>query len=297
MYHNGKGGGRSMPITFQKLTHEYNAGTPFSYLALDHIDLNLQEGKITAIIGETGSGKSTLVQHLNALLLPTEGSLKILDREISASEKPKHLKSLRKHVGLVFQFPEYQLFEETIAKDIAFGPKNFGASEEEALQRAKDVITLVGLDESYLERSPFELSGGQKRRVAIAGILAMDPDILVLDEPAAGLDPQGAKEMMELFVRLHTEFHKTIFIVTHDMEHVLRYCDEVVVMDHGHVKTTCSVSSFFQDPSILKEMGIHPPAVVSLRESLREVGFEIDASILTMEQLAQAVAKEVGHHE
>lgn len=286
-----------MPITFEKLTHEYNPGTPFSYLALDEIDLSIQEGRITAIIGETGSGKSTLVQHLNALLLPTGGTLQVLDRTITAQEKPKQLKELRKRVGLVFQFPEYQLFEETIAKEIAFGPKNFGASEEEALAKAKEVISVVGLDESYLERSPFELSGGQKRRVAIAGILAMDPEVLVLDEPAAGLDPQGAKDMMNLFVRLNKEYHKTVLIVTHDMEHVLQYCDDVVVVDQAHIVKTCDVKTFFQDVSILHQLQINPPAVIQLREALKEQGFSLSSTILNIDELAQAVEKEVNAHE
>lgn len=286
-----------MPITFEKLTHEYNSGTPFSYLALDEIDLSIQEGRITAIIGETGSGKSTLVQHLNALLLPTGGTLQVLDRTITAQEKPKQLKELRKRVGLVFQFPEYQLFEETIAKDIAFGPKNFGASDEEALAKAKEVISVVGLDESYLERSPFELSGGQKRRVAIAGILAMDPEVLVLDEPAAGLDPQGAKDMMNLFVRLNKEYHKTVLIVTHDMEHVLQYCDDVVVVDQAHIVKTCDVKTFFQDVSILHQLQINPPAVIQLREALKEQGFSLSSTILNIDELAQAVEKEVNAHE
>lgn len=286
-----------MPITFEKLTHEYNSGTPFSYLALDGIDLDIAEGRITAIIGETGSGKSTLVQHLNALLLPSKGSLTVLDRTITANEKPKHLKQLRKRVGLVFQFPEYQLFEETIAQDIAFGPKNFGMSEEDALTKAREMISLVGLDESYLERSPFELSGGQKRRVAIAGILAMDPDVLVLDEPAAGLDPQGAKDMMRLFVKLNREYHKTILLVTHDMEHVLQYCDEVVVMEKGHIVTKSDTKSFFQDVSILQRLRINPPAVIRLREALIERGFSLPCTILTLEELSKALASEVKAHE
>ena len=286
-----------MPITFEKLTHEYNPGTPFSYLALDGIDLEIDEGSITAIIGETGSGKSTLVQHLNALLLPSKGSLTVVDRTITANEKPKHLKQLRKRVGLVFQFPEYQLFEETIAQDIAFGPKNFGMNEEDALAKAREMISLVGLDESYLERSPFELSGGQKRRVAIAGILAMDPDVLVLDEPAAGLDPQGAKDMMRLFVKLNREYHKTILLVTHDMEHVLQYCDEVVVMEKGHVVTKSDTKSFFQDVSILQRLRINPPAVIRLREALIERGFSLPCTILTLEDLTKALAREVKTHE
>lgn len=212
-----------MSIEIRKLSHIYNEGTTFASVALDAIDLTIQEYCMTAIIGETGSGKSTLVQHLNALLLPSKGEIQINDRIIKADEKPKQLKALRKKVGLVFQFPEYQLFEETILKDVSFGPKNFGASEEEAEQRAKEVLKVVGLDESYYEKSPFECSGGEKRRVAIAGILAMDPEILVLDEPTAGLDPKGARDMMQLFVDIQKNYHKTILLVTHDMEHVLSY--------------------------------------------------------------------------
>lgn len=286
-----------MPITFEKLTHEYNADTPFAYLALDAIDLSIEEGKITAIIGETGSGKSTLVQHLNALLLPTKGSLTVLDRTITADEKPKQLKELRKRVGLVFQFPEYQLFEETIAQDIAFGPRNFGMSEEAALKQAQKMLQVVGLSEDYSERSPFELSGGQKRRVAIAGILAMDPDVLVLDEPAAGLDPQGAKDMMELFVRLNKEYHKTILLVTHDMEHVLTYCDHVVVVDNGHIAQTCDKQQFFKDSTLLKKLRINPPAVIRLRDELNQRGFSLLCDLLDMDTLAKAIADEVKAHE
>ena len=286
-----------MPITFKNVAHTYNEGTPFSYAALKNIDLDIPEGKVTAIIGETGSGKTTLVQHLNALLLPTEGEIEILDKKIVANVKPQNLKALRKQVGLVFQFPEYQLFEETIEKDIAFGPKNFGASDEEVMEIVKRVIQVVGLDESYLERSPFDLSGGQKRRVAIAGILAMDPGVLVLDEPTAGLDPQGAKDMMELFVRMNTEFHKTVLIVTHDMEHVLNYCDEVIVVKDGNIEKQCDVKEFFRSVALLKELRINPPAIIRLREQLIAQGFKIDPTILTLDELAKAVASEVKAHE
>ena len=185
-----------MPIAFDKVSHIYSTGTPYEFKALDEVDLELHEGKMTAIIGQTGSGKSTLVQHLNALLLPSSGTVRIMDREITAGTAPKGLKKLRGEVGLIFQFPEYQLFEETVLKDVSFGPKNFGVSEEEALKRAKEALRLCGLDEQYDERSPLELSGGQKRRAAIAGILAMDPQVLVLDEPTAGLDPNGREDIL-----------------------------------------------------------------------------------------------------
>lgn len=286
-----------MSIEIKNLEHTYNPNSPFEHKALKGIDLTIPEGKITAVIGQTGSGKSTLVQHLNGLLIPTEGSIDIDGFHLSNASKPKDIKTLRKKVGLVFQFPEYQLFEETIGKDIAFGPKNFGASEEEAEELAKKAIKVVGLDESYLERSPFDLSGGQKRRVAIAGILVLDPDILVLDEPTAGLDPQGAKEMMQLFMDLNKKEGKTILLVSHDMEHVLNYCDEVVVLDDGKVKVQTDVKNFFMHPEWMEEIGINPPSLIRLKQELRENGFAIPKEILNMEDLAKCVEKQVKHHE
>lgn len=283
-----------MPITFKQLTHIYNAKTPFPYAALHEIDLSITEGIFTAIIGETGSGKSTLVQHLNALLVPTSGSVVVDDYEVSANKKEnKDLKKLRKKVGLVFQFPEYQLFEETILKDVCFGPKNFGMSEEEAVKKAKEVIAIVGLDESYLERSPFDLSGGQKRRVAIAGILAADPDVLVLDEPTAGLDPQGAKEMMQLFLTLNKKHNKTIIMVTHDMEHVMNYCEEVIVLKEGRVEQKSSSKEFFKNEQLLKSLHITPPSIIRVIEQLKAKGIKVKGSITSIEELAKAIKKEV----
>lgn len=282
-----------MPITFDKVSHTYSSGTPYEYQALRSVDLEITEGKMSAIIGQTGSGKSTLVQHLNALLLPDEGTVHILDREIKAGEKAKHLKSLRGEVGLVFQFPEYQLFEETILKDVAFGPKNFGCTEDEANKRAKEAINLVGLDASYYEKSPLELSGGQKRRVAIAGILAMNPKVLVLDEPTAGLDPQGTASMMALFSKLNKEMHKTVLMVTHDMENVYTYCDEVVVMEKGQVKLHDSARNFFSDPNKCREVNILPPYIVRMKEMLNDKGFNIPESVVDMDELATYLAKEV----
>ncbi len=282
-----------MSISFEGLEHVYSINTPFSFAALNGVDLNITEGKVTAIVGETGSGKSTLVQHLNALLLPTSGKLTILDRVINSTEKPEKLKSLRKDVGLVFQFPEYQLFEETILKDVAFGPKNFNINEDEAIVKAEEALNLVGIDKGYFEKSPLDLSGGQKRRVAIAGILAMDPKILVLDEPTAGLDPQGAKQMMSLFMRLNNELNKTVLIVTHDMEHVLNYCDEVVVMKNGKVHSHMKVDEFFMSVDLLKEMKILPPSVVSMKILLNEKGFNIPKNVLSIDELIQSIRKEV----
>ena len=285
-----------MSIEFNKVSYIYSENTPFEYAALHDIDLKITEKKMTAIIGATGSGKSTLVQHLNALLLPSGGSLKVLDFEIAAKQKAAHLKDLRSHVGLVFQFPEYQLFEETILKDLCFGPKNFGASEEEAQRKAIQALKLVGLDESYLEKSPLDLSGGQKRRVAIAGILAMDPDVLVLDEPTAGLDPQGAVQMMSLFKELNQKYGKTVLVVTHDMEHVLNYCDEVVVMKKGRIYSHTSVKEFFQDTAYLDELHILPPAIVRVRQMLNAKGFHLPSDCYDMKSLCASIAKEVKHH-
>lgn len=286
-----------MSIRFEKVSHTYSANTPFAYAALKNIDLDIEEGKMTAIIGATGSGKTTLVQHLNALLLPTSGKITILDRTIEASVQPKKLKSLRKDVGLVFQFPEYQLFEETILKDIIFGPKNFGVSEEEATTKAIEALRVVDLDDSYLSKSPLDLSGGQKRRVAIAGILAMDPKVLVLDEPTAGLDPQGAKQMMELFKRLNKEFNKTVLIVTHDMEHVLNYCDEVVVVKDGEIYCKEDVKTFFTRSNLLIELNILPPAVIQMKNLLSQRGIEIDEDCFSVDELAKAISKRVKSHE
>lgn len=285
-----------MPIAFQNVSHTYSTGTPYEFQALKNVDLELSEGKMTAIIGQTGSGKSTLVQHLNALLLPEKGVVKVLDREIKADEKPKKLKALRGRVGLVFQFPEYQLFEETILKDVSFGPKNFGCSEEEAVGRAKEALKLVKIDENMYEKSPLELSGGQKRRVAIAGILAMRPEVLVLDEPTAGLDPKGTEEMMALFSKLNKEMHKTVLMVTHDMENVYQYCDEVVVMEKGEAKVHEDVRSFFSDPAKCREVNILPPYIVRMKEALNENGFHIPNDVVTMEELATYIAREVKKH-
>jgi len=282
-----------MPIIFKELSHEYAPNSPFAYKALKEVDLEIVEGKMTAIVGATGSGKSTLVQHLNALLLPTAGELHIVDRVINSKDKPKNLKSLRKHVGLVFQFPEYQLFEETILKDVAFGPQNFGVSQSEATEEAIKALKLVGIDEEYYQRSPIDLSGGQKRRVAIAGILAMNPEVLVLDEPTAGLDPQGAKQMMDLFKTLNKEYNKTVLVVTHDMEQVLDYCDEVIVVEDGRIAMHTDKVSFFSDVTVLERANIYPPAIVRIKEALKSKGYNIPSDILDLPSLAKAIKKEV----
>lgn len=281
-----------MSVKFEQVSHTYSNNTPFSYMALKEINLDIPKGSFTAIIGHTGSGKSTLIQHINALLLPTQGKVQINDFTIEATNVPKGLKQLKKMAGLVFQFPEYQLFEETIEKDIIFGPMNFGTSEEEAKEIAKKVIKMVGLDESYLQKSPFDLSGGQKRRIAIAGILAMDPDILVLDEPTAGLDPQGIREMMDLFKSIH-QLGKTVILVTHDMNHVLEYCNEVIVMNEGCVERKGKVKDVFKDSDYLLNLGIDLPLITNMIIDLNKKGFQLDTSINNIDDLVEALGGEL----
>ncbi len=281
-----------MSITFKDVEYIYSKDTPFAYHALKGVNLDIPKGSFTALIGHTGSGKSTLIQHINALLLPTSGEVTIEDVKITSDQKPKVLKPLRKKAGLVFQFPEYQLFEETIAKDITFGPRNFGVSEEECEKIARETLKRVGLDESYLERSPFELSGGQKRRVAIAGILAMDPEILVLDEPTAGLDPAGAKEMLDLFKSFQQAGH-TVVMVSHDMNQVLEYCDHVVVMNQGKVEKHCTVDELFSQEEYLSSLSIDLPIITHFINELNEQGFHLDHTIKDVQTLIKAIGGEL----
>lgn len=283
-----------MFIEFKNTSYIYFPKTPFEYKALDNINLKIKEGKITAIIGHTGSGKSTLAQHINGLLVPTDGEVHIKDYIITNKAKLKGIKNLRKYAGMVFQFPEYQLFEETIYKDIAFGPKNFGVKGDELDKIVKESLKLVGLDESYLEKSPFELSGGQKRRVAIAGILALDPEVLILDEPTAGLDPQGAIEMMELFKSLN-KMGKTIIIITHEMDYVLKYCDDVVVMKKANIVAHLDPISFFYNEELLKEVTIEEPLVISYTKKFLEKGLKLNVNnIKDVESLANEIIKAKG---
>ncbi len=285
-----------MAIIFEDLSFTYSPDTPFEFQALKNINLTIESGKITALVGATGSGKSTLVQHLNALLVPTEGKVTIDDKVIEAGVKATELKKLRKKVGLVFQFPEAQLFEEDILKDVAFGPKNFGYGETEANALAADSLRLVGIEESLFKQSPLDLSGGQKRRVAIAGVLATNPDILVCDEPTAGLDPQGSIQMMELFKSFNRELNKTIILVTHDMEHVLNYADNVVVLDHGQIIFTGTTEEFFSNDELLNSLTILPPKVISFRQKLIEKGIDLPRDIFSMDDLIKKL-NEVFNHE
>lgn len=282
-----------MAITFKSLSYIYDEGMPYAHHALKDINLNIEEGKITAIIGKTGSGKSTLVEHLNALLVPSSGSLEIEDTIILPGKKNKGLKALRKKVGLVFQFSEYQLFEETILKDVAFGPKNYGASEQEAIAKAKLALKMVGIDESYYETSPFDLSGGQKRRIAIAGILALEPKIIVLDEPTTGLDPKGSQEMIDLFVKLNKKAGITVILVTHDNEIVYNYADNTVLMADGEVKYSGNTLELFNDKEKVKKFNILEPKILSVKNALNDKGFKIPSNVRTIDELAKYLSKEL----
>ena len=286
-----------MDIRFKQVGFAYQAGTPFEMRALHDISFSIKEGSYVAIIGHTGSGKSTILQHLNALLKPTEGIVELGDKTIDSTTGNKDLKPLRKKVGIVFQFPEAQLFEETVEKDIAFGPKNFGVSEEEALKIASEVVKTVGLPEDVLKKSPFDLSGGQMRRVAIAGVLAMKPDVLVLDEPTAGLDPKGRLEMMEMFYKLNKEQHMTIVLVTHQMNDVSDYADHVIVIESGNVVKEGSPKEVFSDASWLLEKQLGVPTTLAFVEKLKEKGWSTDKMPLTLDELANAILEERGVNE
>ncbi|HLR09143.1 MAG TPA: energy-coupling factor ABC transporter ATP-binding protein [Bacillota bacterium] len=222
-----------MDIIFENVTYVYQPGTPFAHKALVDLSFRVSSGSFVAIIGHTGSGKSTLIQHLNGLITPTAGEVTVGRFHITPDKKPKDMKELRSRVGIVFQYPEHQLFAETVAKDIAFGPENFGVSQVEIDHRMQRILPLVGLSEELLERSPFELSGGQMRRVAIAGVLAVNPEVIVLDEPTAGLDPRGQKEIMDMFYKLHHAENMTTILVTHSMEDALKYADHVIILNNG----------------------------------------------------------------
>ena len=287
----------AMDIRFKQVGFAYQAGTPFEMRALHDVTFSVKDGSYVAIIGHTGSGKSTILQHLNALLKPTEGIVELGDKIIDSTTGNKDLKPLRKKVGIVFQFPEAQLFEETVEKDIAFGPKKFGVSEEEALNIAAEVVKTVGLPEEVLKKSPFDLSGGQMRRVAIAGVLAMKPEVLVLDEPTAGLDPKGRLEMMEMFYKLNKEQNMTIVLVTHQMNDVSDYADHVIVIESGNVVKEGSPKEVFSDASWLLEKQLGVPTTLAFVEKLKEKGWSTDKMPLTLDELADAILEERGVNE
>ena len=260
-----------MGIALENVSFTYQEGTPLASTALSDVSLTIEDCSYTALIGHTGSGKSTILQLLNGLLVPSQGSVRVFDTLITSTSKNKDIRQIRKQVGLVFQFAENQIFEETVLKDVAFGPQNFGVSEEDAEQIAREKLALVGIDESLLNRSPFELSGGQMRRVAIAGILAMEPAVLVLDEPTAGLDPLGRKELMNLFRKLH-QSGMTIVLVTHLMDDVAEYANQVYVMEKGRLVKGGKPSDIFQDVVFMEEVQLGVPKITAFCKRLADRG-------------------------
>lgn len=279
-----------MRIEFQNVDFAYGVGTPFEIQSLHEVNLVIPDGSFTAFIGHTGSGKSTAIKHLNGLNKPSKGLVKLDDDVITASTKGEILRRVRRKVGMVFQFPESQLFEETVIKDVMFGPKNYGVSEEEAEEKATKALKLVGIEESIYKKSPFDLSGGQMRRVAIAGILAMEPEVLVLDEPTAGLDPQGHREMMAMFYDLYQKHHLTVVLVTHQMNDVAKYANHVIVMAKGTVAKEGSPTEIFKDPAWLKEHSLGLPDALSFKEKLeQQAGFSLPGTPLTLETLADSI--------
>lgn len=281
-----------MSIKIENLKHVYNAGSPFESIALDGVNLEIEKGEFIGLIGHTGSGKSTLIQHLNGLLKPFSGKIYINGLDITDSYTS--LTEIRKKVGLVFQYPEYQLFEETIYKDIAYGPSNLGLDEIEIDKRIRESMEMTGLDFDKLkDRSPFELSGGQKRRVAIAGVLAMKPEVLILDEPTAGLDPKGRDEILAQIKKLHDQTNTTIILVSHSMEDVAKLVTRIIAMNRGRVEFCEPPTKLFKHGEKLKEIGLGVPKIVDLVTMLRQRGFEISEDIITLEEAKEAILKEL----
>ena len=277
-----------MGIALENVSFTYQEGTPLASTALSDVSLTIEDGSYTALIGHTGSGKSTILQLLNGLLVPSQGSVRVFDTLITSTSKNKDIRQIRKQVGLVFQFAENQIFEETVLKDVAFGPQNFGVSEEDAEQIAREKLALVGIDESLFDRSPFELSGGQMRRVAIAGILAMEPAILVLDEPTAGLDPLGRKELMNLFRKLH-QSGMTIVLVTHLMDDVAEYANQVYVMEKGRLVKGGKPSDVFQDVVFMEEVQLGVPKITAFCKRLTDRGVSFKRLPIKIEEFKESL--------
>lgn len=280
-------------IKAENVNYIYQQGMPFERQALYDVNIEIKDGSLVALIGHTGSGKSTLIQHFNALVKPTSG--KIIINGIDVTAPKADLRLVRKTVGLVFQYPEHQLFEETVYKDIAFGPKNMGFSDEEIDKRVRESAALVGLKEKHLTRSPFDLSGGQKRRVAIAGVLAMNPKVLILDEPTAGLDPKGRDEILATIKKLHEENKEMIIIfVSHSMEDVAKTAERVIVMKDGHVEMQGTVAEVFAQAEHLQKIGLNVPQVTLLTDKLRLAGYDLPEHIYTVKYAADAIKKLIG---
>lgn len=277
-----------MGIALENVSFTYQEGTPLASTALSDVSLTIEDGSYTALIGHTGSGKSTILQLLNGLLVPSQGSVRVFDTLITSTSKNKEIRQIRKQVGLVFQFAENQIFEETVLKDVAFGPQNFGVSEEDAEKIAREKLALVGIDESLFDCSPFELSGGQMRRVAIAGILAMEPAILVLDEPTAGLDPLGRKELMNLFKKLH-QSGMTIVLVTHLMDDVAEYANQVYVMEKGRLVKGGKPSDVFQDVVFMEEVQLGVPKITAFCKRLADRGVSFKQLPIKIEEFKESL--------
>ena len=277
-----------MGITLENVSFTYQEGSPLSSSALTDVSLTIEDGSYTALVGHTGSGKSTILQLLNGLLVPSKGSVQVFDTIITSTSTNKEIRQIRKQVGLVFQFAENQIFEETVLKDVAFGPQNFGVSEEEAKKIAREKLALVGIDESLFERSPFELSGGQMRRVAIAGMLAMEPTVLVLDEPTAGLDPLGRKELMTLFKKLHLA-GMTIVLVTHLMDDVAEYADQVYVMEKGRLVKSGKPSDVFQDVVSMENVQLGVPKITAFCKRLADRGVVFKKLPIKIEEFKESL--------
>lgn len=279
-----------MSIKVENVSFTYSKKTPNSYEALHNVSLEIKKNSITGIVGHTGSGKSTLVQMFNGLLKPETGTITVDDFVIDSKQKKiKNVKQLRKRVGLVFQFPEYQLFDETVEKDVSFGPKNFGMNNTDALNKAHEALAMMGIDETYYKRSPFELSGGEKRKVALAGILAIDPDILILDEPTAGLDPKSSLEVLTLVEKLH-EQGKTIVIITHDMDLLFRYCDHVVLLKDGNVAFDGKPENLFQKN--IDDLSIDVPKIYQFLDILKKKGLDLSKeNIRSVDELVKVLTE------
>lgn len=281
-----------MSVKVENLTHIYNEGLPHESVAVQDVSFSIEDGQIAGIIGHTGSGKSTLVQHLNGLIKPKTGSIYIYGENICDGKTV--MREIRKKVGLVFQYPEYQLFEETVFKDVAFGPKNIGLADEELEDRVREAIELVGLDyEQIKDKSPFDLSGGQKRRVAIAGVIAMKPKVLILDEPTAGLDPKAHRDVLDMIIRVHEHENNITIMVSHNMEDIASMCDKVIVMDRAHAVMEGTPEEVFARRAELKQMGLAAPPVTELIDMLNDRGFKLDGNILTRDKAVEEIYKAI----